>query len=316
MYQKITRFSSSGQLAEYLRTLGFTLPLDQRPLSAAEGSPLAEPLTIGSFRVGNRWCIHPMEGWDATDDGRPSEYTIRRWQHFGQSGAKLIWGGEAFAVRRDGRANPNQLYYRPENVEPTRQLLEALREAHREKFGPAAADDLLVGLQLTHSGRFCRPNRKDRLEPRIAYHHPVLDAKFGIAADDAAVVLRDDEIRRLVDDYVTAAKMAQRVGFHFVDLKHCHGYLGHELFSAFDRPGPYGGSLENRARFLAEMIDGVRTECPGLMIGVRFSVFDMPPFLPDPAQTGGGKFGPGIPHAYPVPYPGFGCDRQNPCSST
>ncbi|NUQ66202.1 MAG: NADH:flavin oxidoreductase, partial [Pirellulales bacterium] len=208
------------------------MPFDIHVHSAAENSPLARPIAIGRYTVGNRWCIHPMEGWDGTDDGRPSEHVRRRWRHFGESGAKLIWGGEAFAVRRDGRANPNQLYYSPENVEPMRQLFEELVAAHTGRFGPSAAEDLLVGLQLTHSGRFCRPNRKDRPEPRIACRHPVLDAKFGIAADDDSVLLTDDEIKRIIDAYVVAARMAREIGFHFVDVKHCHGYLGHEFLSA------------------------------------------------------------------------------------
>ena len=175
MYPHINRFATPGELAEHLRGLGVSVPLDEKVLSAAEGSPLAEPIRVGDFTVGNRWCIHPMEGWDASDDGSPTEHTVRRWRHFGESGAKLIWGGEAFAVRHEGRANPQQLFYRPENVGAVRDLLQALVTAHTERFGAAAADDLLTGLQLTHSGRFCRPNEKGRLEPRIAYHHPVLD---------------------------------------------------------------------------------------------------------------------------------------------
>ncbi len=311
-YHRIPHFRTAEHFAGHLAEIVPTVPFDREVLSTAEGSPLAQPIEVGRFTVGNRWCIHPMEGWDGTDDGRPTEHVFRRWRHFGESGAKLIWGGEAFAVRRDGRANPNQLYYSPENIEPMRQLLGSLMAAHIERFGASAADDLLVGLQLTHSGRFCRPNRKDKAEPRIAYHHPVLDAKFGIDSSDDSVVLTDDEIGRLVDDYVVAAKMAQKVGFRFVDVKHCHGYLGHELLSATTRAGRYGGSLENRTRFLQESVEAIRAECPGLMIGVRLSLFDFPPFRPDPALTGGGKFGPGIPHDYPVPYPGFGCRADNP----
>jgi len=311
-YPRISHFQSVQELAGHLGQLGAELPLDAAMLSTAEGSPLAQPIRVGDLLVGNRWCIHPMEGWDGTDDGRPTPNTVRRWRHFGQSGAKLIWGGEAFAVRRDGRANPNQLYYRPENAEAMRGLLAELTAAHVDRFGPGADKDLLVGLQLTHSGRFCRPNRKDRAEPRIAYHHPVLDRKFHIDPHDDSVVFSDGELRRLVDDYVAAARMAQQVGFRFVDVKHCHGYLGHELLSAFDRPGPYGGSLENRSRFLRETIGAIRAECPGLGIGVRLSVFDFPAFHADPAQTGGGKLGPGIPHEYPTPYPAFGCDRNHP----
>jgi len=311
-YQRIGGFRSVTQFADYLHGLAPDFPIDDQILSAAQGSPLAAPLTIGGFTVGNRWCIHPMEGWDGTEDGRPSEHTIRRWQHFGQSGAKLIWGGEAFAVRRDGRANPNQLYYSPENVAPMRALLGALVSAHTERFGPRAADDLLVGLQLTHSGRFCRPSDKKRIAPRIAYHHPALDRKFGIDPADDSVVFTDAEIEQLIDDYVVAARMAHQIGFQFVDVKACHGYLGHEFLSAYTRPGPYGGSFENRTRFLRQTIDRIRRECPGLLIGVRVSIFDAPPFSPDPAKTGGGKFGPGIADPFTTPYAGFGCDRVNP----
>ena len=62
-------------------------------------------------------------------------------------------------------------------------------------------------------------------------------------------VLTDDELDVLVEDFVCAAKRAADAGFAFVDIKHCHGYLGHELLSAHTRPGRYGGSFENRMRF-------------------------------------------------------------------
>lgn len=312
-YQRVGALRSVAAFRETLAALALQLPCDDVPQSAAEGSPLARPCQVGDLTVGNRWCVHPMEGWDGTPDGKPTEHTFRRWRHFGQSGCKLIWGGEALAVRHDGRANPNQLCYRPENSDAIRQLLQALEGAHRERFGASAMDDLLVGLQLTHSGRFCRPNRKDRLEPRIAYHHPLLDAKFGIDPADGSVVLTDDEVRTLIDQYIVVAKMAHRVGFQFVDVKCCHGYLGHEFLSAFDRPGPYGGDRDGRSRFLREIIAGIRAECPGLMIGVRLSLFDFPPFRPDPTQGGGGKLGPGIPERLSAgAYPGFGCRRDDP----
>ena len=112
-----------------------------------------------------------MEGWDGTADGRPSELTTRRWRHFGISGAKLIWGGEAVAVRHDGRANPHQLLMTPDTQGAIAGLREQLVAAHRERFGSNADGDLFVGLQLTHSGRYARPNASDRQEPRAAYAH-------------------------------------------------------------------------------------------------------------------------------------------------
>jgi len=290
------------------------LPVDDHILSRAAGSPLAQPISIRDMTVGNRWCIHPMEGWDGTADGRPSAHTIRRWRRFGESGAKLIWGGEAFAIRHDGRANPNQLYFRPENREPMRDLLRALTEAHEQRFGQGASDDLLVGLQLTHSGRYCKPNHPSRFEPRIAYHHPLLDRRVGIDPADDSVVLSDGEVKRIIDGYIWAAHWAFDRGFRFVDVKACHGYLGHEFLSAFDRPGPYGGDFAGRTRFLREVIEGIRAAVPKLLIGVRLSMFDRPPYRPDEARSQPGKPGPGVPDDWQhhLPYPGFGCDRNDP----
>ena len=192
-------------------------------------------------------------------------------------------------------------------------LFSALLEAHRARFGNAG--DLFVGLQLTHSGRFCRPFDKKKLAPKIAYHHPILDPKFGIRPDDDSVLLTDDAIERIIDHYVRAARIAQRAGFHFVDVKRCHGYLGHEFLSAFTRKGKFGGDFAGRTRFAREIIGRIQSECPGLMIGVRLSAFDHPPFKPDPAQSKAGKLGPGIPDDFKafLPYEyGFGCNPNHP----
>jgi 2,4-dienoyl-CoA reductase-like NADH-dependent reductase (Old Yellow Enzyme family) len=126
-------------------------------------------------------------------------------------------------------------------------------------------------------------------------------------------VISDDEIKRLIDDYIVAAKRAQQCGFDFVDIKHCHGYLGHEFLSAVTRPGPYGGSLENRTRFLREIVEGIRAEAPGLKIGVRVSAVDTLPFKPDPEKSVPGALGPGVPEEHTLPYiTGFGLNPDNP----
>jgi NADPH2 dehydrogenase len=274
-YPRVARLNTAERFREYIEQLQIELPFDE-VVESGDSSPLAQPYTLtGGKTIGNRFSILPMEGWDGTADGLPTDKTIRRWVNFGLSGAKFIWGGEAVAVRHDGRANPNQLIINADTLTGLEELRNALIQAHSEHFD--TTDDLLVGLQLTHSGRFARPN--GQLEPKILYHHPLIDDLYGLDPD--LPVLTDAEIETLIGEFIRAAKQAQELGFEFVDIKHCHGYLGHEFLSAYTRPGPYGGSFENRTQFLREIVAGIRQEAPGLMIGVRLSAFDFPPFRED-----------------------------------
>ncbi|MDA0205918.1 MAG: NADH:flavin oxidoreductase [Acidobacteria bacterium] len=306
-FPRVASFKTVERFRERLRELGLPIDADDAILKAPE-SPLAEPLSIGEFHVGNRWAIHPMEGWDAEADGKPSELVHRRWRNFGISGAKWIWGGEAMAVVPEGRANPNQLIINQANRDALARLHEDLIEAHRARFG--SADDFFTGFQLTHSGRFCKPFEKDKAEPKILYRHPILDQKFGLGPDYP--LLGDDEIRRIIDACIEGAKIAESCGAQFVDIKHCHGYLGHEFLSAFTRPGPYGGPLENRTRFLREIVEGVQANTK-LLIGVRLSLFDLIPFRPDPNLSEGTKLGPGIPAEFEGSYASsFGADAEDP----
>jgi 2,4-dienoyl-CoA reductase-like NADH-dependent reductase (Old Yellow Enzyme family) len=270
-----------------------------------------QPLSRGGIKIGNRIAVHPMEGWDGTADGIPSEHTIQRWKKFGRSGAKLIWGGEAVAVSHVGRANPNQLIIAKHSLNGLAKLRKVLIEEHRRTTG--SHDGLFIGLQLTHSGRYCRPNTHDKPEPRILYHHPILDRRLGLSSDYP--LLTDGEIDAIVEEFHRAAKMAHELGFDFVDIKHCHGYLGHEFLSARTREGKYGGSFENRTRFLREGAKGIRSHAPGLHLGVRLSAFDTVPFRPDPSRSANGKTGPGIPEVHDnlIPYLwGFGVNPQQP----
>lgn len=273
-YKRIAQLKTADDFKEYLRAIDVELPFDEMLLPDGQ-SPYAKSFRLNSGRVvGNRFCILPMEGWDGTPEGLPSDYTRRRWKHFAESGAKLFWGCEAVAVRHEGRANPNQLVIRASYLDEYKKLFDSLVADHHAKFGTTS--DLVIGLQLTHSGRFCKPNDKKKLEPMILYHHPLLDKKFGLGKDYP--VMSDDYIDRLIEDFISAAVLAKDAGFHFVDIKHCHGYLGHEFLSAQTRAGKYGGSFENRTRFLTAVVDGIRAAAPGLEISVRLSAFDWIPF--------------------------------------
>ena len=271
---QVRKLDSLDKLTGHLSTLGVELPVD--PVVEPAGA-LARPVTLrdgaaGDLVIPNRFAVLPMEGWDGTTDGRPTDLVRRRWGRFATSGCGLVWG-EATAVRLEGRANPNQLVLdesTADNLAGLRRMLDSSQ---------------VTGLQLTHSGRYSRPVAAP--EPRTAYQHPLLDARTGANADN---VLSDDELDELVDDYVAAAVLAGQAGFDFVDVKHCHGYLLHELLSAVDRPGRYGGDFAGRTNFLRTVITGIRDRAPGLAIGVRLSAFDFVPFEP-------GADGVGVPQA-------------------
>jgi 2,4-dienoyl-CoA reductase-like NADH-dependent reductase (Old Yellow Enzyme family) len=279
-FPKIARLKTYEDFTGRLEELGVDIPCDE---SAPESNgSLAGSALVDGMKIGNRFCILPMEGWDGTTDGLPTDLTRRRWHNFGISGAKLIWGGEAVAVHPDGRANPNQLMINDANLSAIESLRTDLIAKHQERF--SQTDDLLVGLQLTHSGRFARPNEKSRAEPLTAQRNSALDAKLGIVDDSR--MLSDDDLSGLIDDFIAAAVLADKAGFTFVDVKHCHGYLGHELLSGFDRPGKFGGSFENRTRFLRDIIAGVRAAAPNLKFGVRVSIFDFLPHKPGEDRIG------------------------------
>ena len=246
-------------------------------------SPLFRPVSVGRLRAGNSLCLQPMEGCDGTLDGRPDELTFRRYLRFGAGGAKLIWG-EATAVTLEGRASPRQLHLNEKTAPDFRRMLEICRQAHRDAFG--SDDDLVVGLQLTHSGRYSFER------PLIAFHDPILDPRTlsnkmtGSVIDSNYPLLEDDYLKRLPDHYVAAARLANQIGFQFVDIKQCHRYLLSELLAAKTRPGPFGGSLENRTRVAREIIGRIKSEVPGLLIATRVNVFDGIPYQKNAGGVG------------------------------
>jgi len=258
---------------------------------------LARPVQVGGFRVGNSIAIHPMEGCDGELDGNPGELTWRRYERYGRGGAKLLWF-EATAVREEGKANTRQLWIHPGTLDSLARLLERTRQVHRERWGDAA--DLLEILQLTHSGR----HSVARKIP--ACHNPWVDAKTGVAPDYPLIT--DEELERLEDDYAEAARLAAAAGFRAVDIKATHGYLLVELLGAKNRPGRYGGPLENRLRLLRNVIGKIRAALGDrLLLCVRLGCYDGVPYYRDPDT------GLGVPCRYETPYPsGFGVDAEDP----
>ncbi len=278
-WKQVKNLTSPEKLRDYLGSLGEEIPIDDE---VDPSGPLAQSMTItdGSASTTtspNRWAVLPMEGWDGEADGRPSDLVRRRWDRFAASGAGLVWG-EATAVRPDGRANPNQLVLDRTTVDDFAAL--------RNRLDPSQ----VTVLQLTHSGRYSRPTAAGSA-PKTVYEHPLLDTRDSSGPNE---VLTDDDLDELVEQFADRAMLAQQAGFDFVDIKACHGYLGHEFLSAVDRPGPYGGDLEGRTHFLRSIIERIRQQSPELGVAVRLSLFD---FVPHTAGEGGV----GVPEA-PGPY--------------
>lgn len=291
------KYKSPADLVDDARRLGADLPMTD------DWSHLWQNCQVGGRTVGNRCCIQPMEGCDGTLDGAPDELTFRRYRRFGAGGAKLLWG-EATAVSDAGRMNPRQLCLTPSTASDIQTMLADCRAAHREVFGND--DDLLLGLQLTHSGRysFRKPMRAvadPLVDPRT------IDKSVGRPVSPEDALLTDGELEDLLEHYVAAAKLSVEIGCDFVDLKQCHHYLLCELLGARTRPGSYGGSFENRTRFIRTLVQRLRAECPSLILASRFNAYDGIP------HVGQGEDFVGVPVDYSAPVTdGFGLNQDDP----
>ncbi len=268
------RLETLEDLRNELDRLGIDLPVEADDLS-----PLAQSVAFGAHTLPNRFAVHPMEGFDADAEGRPGPLAFRRYERYAAGGTGLIWF-EATAVVPEARSNPGQFHISEATADIFARLVERTRRAAREAHG---REPLLL-VQLTHSGRYSKPTGAPA--PIIAHRSPILDPKHDLPPDYP--VITDDELDRLQERFVEAARLAARAGFDGVDVKACHRYLVSELLASHTREGRYGGSFENRTRFLRETLERIRDAVPELFVTTRMNAFDA------------------IEHPY-----GFGVDRED-----
>ena len=246
-------------------------------------SILAEPVQAGGLLIPNSLAVHPMEGCDGDYKGRPGKLTLRRYERFAAGGAGLLWV-EATAVVPEGRANPRQLWLNEKNKDSFRAMVERIRQVAAQANGPKHKPVMV--LQLTHSGRYSKP--EGAVYPIIAQRDPYRDPlvpqqkpnpnRSSRIPDDWPLVT-DEYLDKLQDAYVTTARIAFEVGFDAVDIKSCHGYLINELFACHNRTGKYGGSFENRTRFVLEVIDKIHNELgEDKPITTRLGIYDAIPY--------------------------------------
>ena len=239
--------------------LGLDLPF------AEDVSILGQELKVGSKTIHNRLACQAMEGCDGTPGGSPDELTIRRYDRFAKGGAGVIWF-EATAVMPEARANPRQLYIHDGNLDDFKRQVERIKETAMKENGY----EPVVIMQATHSGRYSKPEGKPA--PLIAYNNPIFEKDNPISADR---IVTDDYIDLVKEKLIYGAVLAEKAGFDGVDIKACHRYLNSELLSAYNRPGKYGGSLENRTRLLREGIAGAMENCSkDFIVSSRMNVYD------------------------------------------
>ena len=256
-------FRSSEELLAKASDLGIEIPFQ------ADLSPLFEEISLGSKKIGNRLSVQPMEGYDANPDGSASDLTFRRYKRFARGGSALIWF-EATSVVPEGRSNPLQLWLHEQSVESFKKLVAETRIEASQSLG--IDHDIFCVLQLTHSGRYSKPEGNP--QPQVAVYNPFLDEKR-----ENHHILSDKELDLLQENFVNAALLAYKAGFDAVDIKACHGYVINELLAAFDRQNSkYGGSFNNRVRFLEDLVYKIRQEVPQIQIAVRMNAFDDIPF--------------------------------------
>ena len=249
-------YKSKDELLRKTHQLGLELPFND------DISPLFRPASVYGFSIPNRFVVQPMEGYDSEADGSPSALTKRRYLRYAAGGSGMIWY-EAVSVSSDGRSNPHQLWINGNNTA----VFASLNEEVRKTAEQSGINPLLV-IQLTHSGRYSKPDGKS---------HPLVAALNSTLDKVVPHVLTDDELSIIQDQYVVSAKLATDCGFDAIDIKACHGYLMIEMLAARSRRNSiYGGEEPfGRFRFLLETIERIKSEVPGIIITTRLNISDL-----------------------------------------
>ncbi|MBQ8092052.1 MAG: flavin oxidoreductase/NADH oxidase [Clostridia bacterium] len=233
MKHTVFHYHTLSEVKQEAEKLQVFLPLSE------DTATLFQPLTFGEKTADNRIAFLPMEGTDGTETGAPGELTCRRYLRFAQGGPGIIWF-EAVSTLPEARASAHQLYLTEENVDAFAALLNDIRETSLRENGYVP----VIIMQATNSGRYAKPHGYP--EPLAAYHCPPVEPE---RLPDERIVT-DDDLMRFEAAYEKTTKLCQQAGFDGMDIKCCHRYLACELLSAYEREGLYGGSFENRTRFL------------------------------------------------------------------
>lgn len=232
---------------------------------------LFDEFKLKDVTLRNRVAVSPMCQY-SSDDGFPNDW------HFVHLGSRAVGGAglvivEATAVSPEGRISPaDSGIYSDAHVEPFSKIATFLK-----RYGS------VPGIQIAHAGRKASASKPWEGDSHIDSDKGGWDTlapsatAFGGTLPKVPRAMTGEDIDRVRGAFVSAARRALAAGFEWLELHYAHGYLAHEFYSplANTRTDAYGGSFENRTRFLTETFDAVRKVWPERFpLTVRLSVTD------------------------------------------
>jgi len=232
---------------------------------------LFDPLTVRSITLRNRIGVSPMCMY-SSDDGVANDW------HFVHLGSRAVGGAalvvaEATAVSPEGRISPGDAgIWAEKHIEPLAKINRFVK-----------AQGAVPGIQIAHAGRkgsAARPweggaSLSDAAGGWTTFAPSAV--AFGDELSRVPKALTAEEIKKVQQDFVAAAKRALEAGYEWLEIHGAHGYLAHEFLSPISnrRTDNYGGSFENRIRFILETAKAVRAAWPEkLPLGIRLSCSD------------------------------------------
>ncbi len=235
-------------------------------------SALFQPFSLKDVTLRNRIAVPPMCQYSATD-GLINDWHMANYTGMARGGAGLVIV-EATAVSPEGRITPGCAGI----------WNDQLAEAFIPVVQSIKAHGAVAGIQIAHAGRKASANRPWEGDDHIGNDDPrgwqtiaPSAIPFGANLPKVPDAMTLEDIARIKSDFVAASKRALDVGFEWLELHFAHGYLAQSFFSehANQRTDAYGGSFENRCRFLLETLEAVREVWPqNLPLTIRFGVIE------------------------------------------
>ncbi|XXX78221.1 NADH:flavin oxidoreductase/NADH oxidase [Sorangium sp. So ce134] len=232
---------------------------------------LFEPFRLKDVTLRNRVVVSPMCQYSSVN-GHATDWHLVHLGSMARGGVGLAIA-EATAVSPEGRISPRDAgLWEDSQIEPLRRIVAFVKE-----------QGAVPGVQLAHAGRKASANRPWEGDDHLtkeegAWETLAPSAKpFGANLPQVPREMSKADIDRVKGDFVAAARRALEAGYEWLELHYAHGYLAHSFYSPLSnaRTDAYGGTFENRIRFLVETFEAVRNAWPErLPLTVRLSITD------------------------------------------